>query len=78
MNPEGLVTVDYSDVTEEGLDAYREALTADGFEPYDLGTGVEAYARVDAEGTSFLVLINPQDDVEGHLQISGIITPSEE
>ncbi|MDD4844375.1 MAG: hypothetical protein PHU31_08585, partial [Anaerotignum sp.] len=70
MNPEGLVTVDYSDVTEEGLDVYREALIADGFEPYDLGTGVESYARVDAEGTSFLVLINPQNDVEGHLQIS--------
>lgn len=46
MNPDGLVTVDYSDVTVEALDAYREALIADGFEPYDLGTGVEAYARL--------------------------------
>lgn len=77
MNPDGLVTVDYSDVTDEALDAYREALIADGFEPYDLGTGVEAYARVDAEGMVFLVVVNPQDDVEGHLQISGIIAPVE-
>lgn len=45
----------------------------DGFEPYDLSTGVEAYA----EGTSFLVVVNPQDDVEGHSQISGILTPEE-
>ena len=77
MNPEGLATIDYSNVTAEVLDAYREALAADGFEPYDLGTGVEAYARIDAEGMSYLVLINPQDDVEGHLQISGIIAPAE-
>lgn len=77
MNPDGLVTVDYSDVTTEALDAYREALLADGFEPYDIGTGVETYARVDAEGTTFLVVVNPQNDMEGHLQISGIITPAE-
>lgn len=77
MNPEGLVTVDYSDVTDEAIDAYREAVIADGFQLYDLGTGVEAYAKVDADGTSFLVVVNPQDDVEGHLQISGIITPAE-
>jgi hypothetical protein len=78
MNPEGLVTIDYSDVTEQGLNDYREALLADGFEPFDLGTGVETYARVDQEGNSYLVLINPQNDVEGHLQISGIISPPEE
>jgi len=78
MNPDGLVTVDYYDVTTEALDAYREALAADGFEPYDIGTGVETYARVDAEGTTFLVVVNPQNDMEGHLQISGIITPAEE
>lgn len=78
MNPDGLVTVDYSDVTDEAIDEYRKALIAEGFEPYDIGTGVESYARVDAEGTSFLVVVNPQDDVEGHLQISGIITPAEE
>ncbi len=78
MNPEGLVTIDYSDVTEKGLDDYREALLADGFEPFDLGTGVETYARVDQEGNSYLVLINPQNDVEGHLQISGIISRPEE
>jgi hypothetical protein len=32
---------------------------------------------VDAAGTSYIVAINPQNDVEGHLQISGIITPAE-
>jgi hypothetical protein len=78
MNPEGLVTVDYSDVTDEAIDTYRKALIVDGFEPYDVGNNLDAYARVDAEGTSFLVVINPQNDVEGHLQISGIITPAEE
>lgn len=78
MNPDGLVTVDYSDVTEEAIDAYREALIADGFEPYDIGNDLDAYVRVDAEGTSFLVVINPQNDVDGHLQISGIVTPNEE
>lgn len=77
MNSEGLVTVDYSDVTDEDIEKYREAVIADGFEPYDLGTGVEAYAKVDADETSYLVAINPQDDIEGHLQISGIITPAE-
>ncbi len=77
MNPEGLVTVDYSDVMDTSIEAYREALIADGFEPYDIGNDLDAYARVDAEGTSFLVVINPQNDVEGHLQISGIITPVE-
>lgn len=77
MNPEGLVTVDYSGVTAEDLDAYRQAILADGFEPYELESGVEAYAMVDAAGTSYIVAINPQNDVEGHLQISGIITPAE-
>ncbi|MDD2620909.1 MAG: hypothetical protein PHC92_09615 [Syntrophomonadaceae bacterium] len=77
MNPDGLVTVDYSDVTEELIAAYREALAADGFEPYELESGVEAYARVDEEGMSYLVLLNPQDDVEGHFQLSGIISPAE-
>lgn len=77
MNSDGVVTVDYSDVTTEMLDAYREGLAADGFSPYELESGVEAYAKVDAEGVSYLVLINPQDDVEGHLQISGVITPAE-
>jgi len=77
MNDEGLVTVDYSDVTDEALDSYREALIADGFELTDVGTGVEAYARIDEEGTTFLVVVNPQDDVEGHLQLSGIISPAE-
>ncbi len=74
----GLVTVDYSGVTEDSLNSYREALASDGFAPYDAGIESETYARIDEAGMSYLVVINPQDDVEGHLQISGIIAPAEQ
>jgi len=77
MNKDGLVTVDYSEVADADLEAYRAKLKENRFEPVDIGTGVEAYVYTDGIGNEFLVVVNPQDDVAGHLQISGIITPAE-
>ncbi len=75
-NKDGLITVDYSGVADADIEAYRAKLTENRFELVDIGTGVEAYVFTDGIGNEFLVVVNPQDDVAGHLQISGIITPA--
>lgn len=77
QNPDGLVTLDYSDVTDEAIDMYRKVLLADGFQAIETENGVEAYERIDAEGNSYIVAINPQNDLVGHLQIYGVITLNE-